>query len=103
MVRQGKSLRRVLRERTGDRTSGGTGTGEGPSAPDGGSGDRPTQGEAAQPRRFTLANIKSYRITGPLALAVGIARDPAAAEPDVTAEFAFTRGKWKVVGIVPRF
>ena len=66
-------------------------------APD--SGD----GAAAAPRKsFGLANIKRFAMNGPLGYSVGIARDAASSEPDVTADIAFTGGDWKVVGIRPR-
>lgn len=94
MVRRGQSLRRVLRERVGERPAT-----DAPQAPDG----QPTGGQPDRPRRLSLANIKSYRITGPLSLSVAVALDPAAAEPDVIVELAFTGGDWKVVGILPQF
>ena len=99
VVRQGRNWRRFLREWRGDRT----GTGEAPSDSDRGASDTQSQSPATPPRRrLGLANIKSYRIAGPLSLAVGVARDAAATEPDVTVELAFTGADWKVVGIVPR-
>jgi hypothetical protein len=99
IVRQGRSLRRVMREAAGSRN----GAGEQPSRTEGDTGDQPNQGPAGQPRRFGLANIKSYRITGPLSISVGVSRDAEAPGPDVIAELAFTSGGWKVVGIVPQF
>jgi hypothetical protein len=98
VVRQGRNWRRFLRGWRGDRT----GTGEAPPGGEGSTGDASAGRAVDRPHRLTLANIKSYRITGPLSLAVGAARDPAAAEPDVTVELAFTGADWKVVGIVPR-
>lgn len=98
MVRQGKSLRRVLRERVGERPATDT-----PQAPDGNQNGQPTGGQPDRPRRLGLANIKSYRITGPLSLSVAAALDQAATEPDVIVELAFTGGDWKVVGILPQF
>ena len=94
MVRQGKDLRRVIREIGSERQAGGA---QQPGAP----ADTPPQA-GNDPRRLGLANIKSYRITGPLTLSVGVAREAAATEPDVTAELEFSAGGWKVVGIVPR-
>ena len=97
LVRQGKTLRRVLRERIGNRSTDG-------DAPGGaGSTGEPTAAEQAPRRRLTLANIKSYRITGPLSLTIGVARDAAANEPDIIAELAFTGWDWKVIGLVPQF
>lgn len=97
MVRQGKDLRRVIREIGSERKTGGP---QQPGAP----AETPPQGseQAKEPKRLGLANLKSYRITGPLALAVGVAREASATEPDVTAELEFIGGDWKVVGIVPR-
>lgn len=58
---------------------------------------------AAKPaRQYSLANVKSFAFAGPLSFRVGVAKDPAATEADVTAEMAFTGGDWKVVGLVPR-
>ena len=111
-VRQGRDLRRALQKVPGAEVgaggNGGTGfrlpgsqgaqTGEAGRSPVPGSG----QGDGAR-QRLGLRNIKSYRLTGPLAIAVGVARDAAAAAPEVTVEMAFVDGGWKVVGIVPQF
>lgn len=51
---------------------------------------------------FSLANIKTFRVKGPLSFAVGVAKDPAAPDADVTAEMSFTGGDWKVTGLVPK-
>ena len=102
MVRQGKDLRRVWKDVTGKvgaRQRGGTTPDADPPAEP--APDQP-QGRDARPRKLTLANIKGYRLTGPLSLAVGIARDPAQAGSDVVAELAFTGTGWHVVGIVPQ-
>ena len=61
------------------------------------SGDQP---KAAA--KFSLANIKTFRLSGPLRYVVGVAKDPAATEPDITADISFTGGDWKVTGLVPR-
>lgn len=100
MVKDGTDLRRAIDTATGRdirKTAGRSpGTAEPATAPDRGS-------EAAKPRTpLGLGNIKSYRITGPLSVSVAIARDPAAADPDMTAELAFSGFDWKVVGLVPR-
>lgn len=58
-------------------------------------------GEAAKPK-FSLANIKSFSMSGPLGFAVGVAKDPAATLPDLTADLAFTGSDWKLVGLRPR-
>ncbi len=98
MARQGQSLRRVLRERVGERPAA-----DAPQAPGGNQSGQPTGGQPDRPRRLSLANIKSYRITGPLSLSIAVALDPAATEPDVIVELAFTGADWKVVGILPQF
>jgi hypothetical protein len=53
-------------------------------------------------RKFSLANVKSFAVNGPLSFRVGVAKDPMTVEPDITAELAFTGGDWRVVGVVPR-
>jgi hypothetical protein len=53
-------------------------------------------------RKYSLANIKSFGFGGPLSFRVGVARDVAAAEPDLTVEMSFTGGDWKVTGLIPR-
>jgi hypothetical protein len=52
--------------------------------------------------KFSLANIKTFRLNGPFSYTVGVAKDPAATEADVTAEMSFTGGDWKVTGLVPK-
>lgn len=96
LARRGGDFRRAIRTAT-QRTAGSKGTGQ--EAPPG-SGSPPEAG--TQPRKLGLANIKGFRLTGPLALAIDVARKSDAAEHDVTAEMAFTDGDWKVVGLVPR-
>ena len=51
---------------------------------------------------FGLSNIKSFGFKGPLAFELGVAQDPNATRPDVTAEMAFSNFDWKIVGIRPR-
>ncbi len=51
---------------------------------------------------YGLANIKSFAINGPLGFSLGVARNAAATEPEVTADWAFTGGDWKLVGVRPR-
>lgn len=53
-------------------------------------------------RKYGLANIKSAGFNGPLGLSLGVAKDAAATEPDVTAEMSFTGTDWKLTGLVPR-
>ena len=57
---------------------------------------------AAPAPSYGLANIKGFGFDGPLGLKLGVAKDPAAADADVTAHMAFTGGDWKLVGLVPR-
>lgn len=96
LARQGKDISRVLKDIAREGTEKG-------SAPEGSVPPAPAQtGEPPPRRRLTHANIKAFRITGPLSLEVGIAHDPRATTPDVIAEMAFTGGDWKVVGILPR-
>lgn len=51
---------------------------------------------------FGISNIKRFGFDGPFGLALGVAKDPAATEPDVTAHMAFTGSDWKLVGLVPK-
>lgn len=51
---------------------------------------------------FSMANIKRFEMTGPLAFSVGVAKDAAATEPDVNTDIAFTGMDWKIVGVRPR-
>jgi Protein of unknown function (DUF2939) len=51
---------------------------------------------------FGVDNIKSLGFAGPLGLQVGVAQDPAAKEPDLTAEMGFTGMDWKLVALRPR-
>lgn len=53
-------------------------------------------------RRLGFGNIKSVGFEGPLAVSVGLARDPAATGPDLTATMSFTGTGWRVTGLVPR-
>ena len=66
-------------------------------------GSSETPAGATAPRKpFGLANIKVFSLTGPAGYSIGIARDAASTEPDVTAGLAFTGGDWKVISIRPR-
>jgi len=68
-----------------------------PEAPDAASAD-----DGPEAPSFGLSNIKSFGFKGPLAFELGVAQDPNATRPDVTAEMAFTNFDWKIVGIRPR-
>jgi hypothetical protein len=52
--------------------------------------------------RFSYANIKHFRITGPVSFEIGFNRNAQASEPEVIAEMAFRDGDWKVVRVIPR-
>jgi Protein of unknown function (DUF2939) len=52
--------------------------------------------------KFSLSNIKSFSFAGPLSFQVGVAKNPAAAEADVTAQMSFTGGDWKITSLIPR-
>jgi hypothetical protein len=51
---------------------------------------------------YGIENIKRFGLNGPLGIAVGIAKDPAASAADLTAEMSFVDGDWKLTGLVPR-
>ncbi len=55
------------------------------------------------PPSYGLGNIKGFGFDGPLRMRAGVAKDPAAAVADVTAELSFTGTDWKLTGLVPRF
>jgi Protein of unknown function (DUF2939) len=61
----------------------------------------PAGGDKPAPK-VSFANIKTFRMNGPLSFAVGVAKDPAATEADVTAQMSFTGGDWKVTSLVPK-
>ncbi|MGE5513304.1 MAG: DUF2939 domain-containing protein [Bacteroidota bacterium] len=52
--------------------------------------------------RYTVANIKSFAIAGPLSFDIGVNRKAEATEPEVIVGLAFTGGDWKIVRLVPR-
>lgn len=52
--------------------------------------------------RYGLDNIKHLGLNGPLGLAIGVARDPAAKDADLTAELSFDGGDWKLTGLIPK-
>ncbi len=53
-------------------------------------------------RRLGLANVKSIGFVGPLAVSLGLARDPKATEPDLTATMSFSGTGWRITGLVPK-
>jgi hypothetical protein len=105
LAREGKNISRALKDIARERASrGSTNETTPPTTEPTTSGGVPAPGAPAarQRHRLSLDNIKSYRITGPLTIEVGVALDPAASGPDVVAELAFSGGGWKVVGLVPQ-
>jgi Protein of unknown function (DUF2939) len=62
----------------------------------------PATPAAPSGKGVSLANIKSFGFSGPLSFYVGVAKDPASAVPDVTADMAFTGGDWKIVAVRPK-
>ena len=61
----------------------------------------PVGGAASEPS-YGLANIKRFSFLGPLAFEIGVAKDAAAAEPDVVTEMRFVGTDWKVTSVKPR-
>jgi hypothetical protein len=59
------------------------------------------QAPAAAPS-FGFDNIKRFSILDPLGFEIGVAKDKAASEPDVTAEMRFTGTDWRVTAVRPR-
>ncbi len=60
------------------------------------------QGQVLGKREFSLSNVKSFSLNGPLSFRVGVAKEAGATEADVTAEMSFTGADWKITGLVPR-
>ena len=50
---------------------------------------------------YGLSNIKHFAYTGIGSMEMGVARDPAKKEPDVTAVMEFQDFQWKLTGLVP--
>jgi hypothetical protein len=51
---------------------------------------------------YGLRNIKNFGMVGLFRFAIGVAKDAAASEPDVTVEMSFTGMDWKVTAVRPR-
>ncbi len=62
----------------------------------------PTTSPASAPAAFGFNNVKTFGINGPLGFSVGVAKDQAAATPDLVADMAFSGFDWKLVGLRPR-
>ncbi|MGI9480661.1 MAG: DUF2939 domain-containing protein [Hyphomicrobiaceae bacterium] len=50
---------------------------------------------------YGIDNVKSFSFPSATAMQVGVARSPAAADPEVTAELAFRNYDWRVTKLVP--
>jgi Protein of unknown function (DUF2939) len=73
-----------------------------PAAPEPDAAPAPSASQPKQAPRFSLSNVKSFAFAGPLSFSVGVAKDPATPDADVTAQMSFTGGDWKVTGLLPR-
>lgn len=51
---------------------------------------------------YGFENIKKFGLSGPFGLELGVARNPNARQPDLTAEMSFVDGDWKLTGLVPK-
>lgn len=51
---------------------------------------------------YGLGNIKSIGFNGPLSIVMGLARDAAATDAEVTVEMSFTGLDWRLTGLAPR-
>ena len=60
----------------------------------------PTPAAGAKPS-YGIANIKRLALAGPLGFEVGVAKDAAAAKPDLTAGMSFSGFDWKLTKLVP--
>ena len=75
--------------------------GQAPAAP---AAEKPVA-TASQPSKapaYGISNIKRFAFTGLTGFEIGVAKDAAAATPDVVARMGFTGTDWKLVGLVPR-
>jgi len=63
----------------------------------------PKQQKTAKKRKFSLDNIKTFGLAGPLGLQLGVAQDPKAKQADITAEMGFRGFDWKLVALRPKF
>lgn len=111
LAREGKDISRILRDISkGDASDAdgsgakadGQAAGKAPQAPPGAkpAADAPAD---RKPRRLTIDNVRSYRVTGPFDIELGIAHDPKAARADALVELHFSDFSWRVVAILPQF
>lgn len=96
MVRGVLAKAGTIRGKKGGSSEGASGSGTSETTP------AQTSEPPREKRRLGIANIKRITPHGPLSYSLGIARDPEATEPEVTATLAFTGGDWKIVAITPR-
>lgn len=73
-----------------------------PATPAASAAPAPAAAEAKARPFYGLSNIKALGLDGLLGLKLGVAKDPAATEPDITAHMAFSGFDWKLVGLTPR-
>ncbi|MFV0297912.1 MAG: DUF2939 domain-containing protein [Hyphomicrobiaceae bacterium] len=98
MVRHGRDLRRIVR---GIREERAPAQGTGQAAGTDGKAANGT-GDEKPARKLSLANLKSYRLTGPLSIAIGFSPDPDAKAADVDVEMSFSPSTgWRVTGLIP--
>ncbi len=55
-----------------------------------------------EPKGYGIGNIKHFSLAGPLSVEFGVAKDPEAAGPDLTAEMTFRGTDWVLTGLRPR-
>ena len=51
---------------------------------------------------YGIGNVKRLGLSGPLSVEIGVAKDAAASEPDVTAEMSFTGTDWMLTALRPK-
>jgi hypothetical protein len=61
-----------------------------------------SSGDPTPPPRYGLHNVKRFGMLGPFGFAIGVAKEAAASEPDVTVEMSFTGTDWKITAVKPR-
>ena len=93
-----EAIERVLEQRI---VLGGSSVGQAMRPPPAGTGAAPAGGGGGP--RYTTDNIKRIALAGPLSIEIGVNRNPAAAEPELLVQMAFTGADWKIVGLAPRF
>lgn len=57
---------------------------------------------APNPKQYGIGNIKHFGFSGPLSVELGVAKDAAASDADVTAEMTFRGTDWVLTGLRPR-